>query len=206
MHKDETSKRQEVHAGLIDNMFSSFSHLRQHFKPKGWIMKCVSRVDSYHVKTSTRTSWRERIYSVVSHSFTGNRRNKCRKMNSSGKVLSMLRRMAKPTPTTARAGFYLLGRTPATPLGPRMLTLPSSLHHKATRWFLGRAEAQTFVLGFQSHLCTPSSTRGGFLRRARGLDWAPSPLQRIEENTPRRSSWPRASPGKATWVITERIR
>lgn len=68
---------------------------------------------------------RERIYSTVSLSFMGNGRNKYRKINSSGKVLTMLRRMVKPTSTTARMGFYLLGRIPTTFLGPRMLTLPS---------------------------------------------------------------------------------
>lgn len=92
---------------------------------KGWIIKCISGVVSHHVKTKTHMNCRERIYSTVSLSFMGNGRNKYRKINSSGKVLTVLRRMAKPTSTTASMGFYLLGRIPTTFLGPRMLTLPS---------------------------------------------------------------------------------
>lgn len=73
-------------------------------------------------------------------------------MNSSVKALSMLRRMAKPPSTSARMGFYLLGRIPTTFLGPRTLTPPSP--SQRTLWFLGRVETQTFVSGFQP-LSTP---------------------------------------------------
>lgn len=82
----------------------------------------------------------------------GNGRNKYRKMNSSVKAFSVLRRMAKPPSTSARMGFYLLGRIPTTFLGPKTLTLPSP--SQRTLWFLGRVEAQTFVSGFQP-LSTP---------------------------------------------------
>lgn len=47
MHRDHMAKRQEVCAGHIDNMLILCLHLRQHLKPKGWIIKCISGVVSY---------------------------------------------------------------------------------------------------------------------------------------------------------------
>lgn len=129
MHRDCMSKRQEVRAGLLDNTLSS--HPGQHFKPKSWIIKCISRVISYHAKT--KMPWIEgRIY-AVSLSFTGNRRNNYRKMSNSAKVLSTLRRMAKPAATTGRMGFCVPGGIPTAFLGPRTLTpSPSHGQHRAS--------------------------------------------------------------------------
>lgn len=194
MHRDYTSKRQEVCAGLTDNTLSSFSHLRQHFKPKGWIIKCVS---SCHVKTKTHMNWRERIYSIVSLSFTGNRRNK--KINSSGKVLSVLRRTAKPTSTTARMGFYLLGRIPSTFLGPRMLTPPSPSQNDPL--VSGQSRSTDLCVRLSAPLCTPSSTCVCFLRWAWGLDWATWPLQHIEEDTPSTELILVLHPGKPSGLL-----
>lgn len=47
MHRDHMAKRQEVCAGHIDNMPILCWHLRQHLKPKGWIIKCISGVVAY---------------------------------------------------------------------------------------------------------------------------------------------------------------
>lgn len=47
MHRDHMAKRQEVCAGHIDNMPILCWHLRQHLKPKGWIIKCISGVVGY---------------------------------------------------------------------------------------------------------------------------------------------------------------
>lgn len=39
MHRDHMAKRQEVCAGHIDNMLILCLYLRQHLKPKGWIIE-----------------------------------------------------------------------------------------------------------------------------------------------------------------------
>lgn len=75
MHRDYKFKRQEVSAGLIDNALGSFSHLRQHFKPKDRTIKCVSGIASYHVKIKMHMNRRKRIYSIIYLSFMGNGRH-----------------------------------------------------------------------------------------------------------------------------------
>lgn len=41
--------KRQVCAGHIGNMLILHLHLRQHLKPKGWIIECISGVGSYHV-------------------------------------------------------------------------------------------------------------------------------------------------------------
>lgn len=79
----------------------------------------------------------------------GNRRSKYKKMNSPGEILSVLRRVAKPTSFVARIGFYLL-KILFTFLGPWMLTLPSPSQNN-NPLVPGESGSYRPVPGFQPH-------------------------------------------------------
>lgn len=200
MHRDYKSERQEVSAGLIDNALLSFSHLRQHFKPKDRITKCVPGIASYHVKIKMHMNWTERIYSITYLSFMGNGRHTYRKMNSSGS-LEHGQEDSKPSSTTARIGFYLLARIPTTFLGPRMLTPTSP--SQSNPLVSGQTRSKDFYVRLLAPLRTPGCTWVCF-STVSVRTWL-GHLTTAGEDIPKCRAYSCASLWKAKWVIKESI-
>lgn len=119
MHRDRMAKRQQVCAGHIDKMLTLHLHLRQHLKPKGWIIECILRSCQLPCPKGTWIA-----VSVVKFLYSREWEEQVQENEFPGEILSVLRRMAKQTSIAVRIGFHLL-KILFTFLGPWMLTLPS---------------------------------------------------------------------------------
>lgn len=167
MHRNYMSKRQEVCTGLIDNTLRSFSHLRQHFELKGWIIKRASGLLA--IMSKLKCTWiEERIYSIASFIYG----EWDKQVQENELLLQGLEHTQENSKNYINLSkdwdFYLLGRILTAFLGSRMMMLLSLLQSNSLA--SGQSRSTDICFRLSALLCTPSSTWVCFLQWAWGLN------------------------------------